>query len=188
MSSVRPWFLTFSGQQFFYDAPEEYDYTIQEIGHVLARVCRFAGHLEEHYSVAQHSALVAEEVSLVYPDSSRALLRAALLHDASEAFLLDIPRPMKRLPGFEAYRELEDRTQRAILRRFGLEDWHEHAAIKGADMRLLRAEKAAIRPQHPFFDVDDRVGAARVDVVKGLPVHTQRAMFLTAWRCFGGPP
>jgi hypothetical protein len=66
---------------------------IGEVAHSLSRICRFNGHTEATYSVAQHSLLVAQVVAETHPD----LAVVALLHDAHEAFLGDLSRPIKQL-------------------------------------------------------------------------------------------
>ncbi len=66
---------------------------IEDIAHALARICRFNGHLRYHYSVAEHSVNVAEELKL--RGASKELRLFGLLHDASEAYIADIPRPLK---------------------------------------------------------------------------------------------
>jgi 5'-deoxynucleotidase YfbR-like HD superfamily hydrolase len=63
--------------------------------------------------VAEHSVHVSE---LCLPEHAL----WGLLHDASEAYLIDLPRPLKQLSEFAAYREAERRLQRAVAARFGL--------------------------------------------------------------------
>lgn len=88
---------------------------IEEIAHALSNICRFGGRCSEFYSVAQHSVLVATIVAhtLGRPD----LELAGLMHDAAEAYLGDIPTPLKRhvdLCG-EPFGVVENRVLRAIL-------------------------------------------------------------------------
>jgi hypothetical protein len=108
--------------------PEQID--ILDIAHALANTCRFGGHTREFYSVAQHSIMVAE---LVPPE----LKLQALMHDAAEAYLTDIPTPIKkRLPG---YVELEDNLMKVIAARFGF-DWPMADEVKAADKAELEYE------------------------------------------------
>lgn len=190
----RPWFLTVTGRQFFYDDPEGYPFDIEEIAHSLSNICRFAGHLDSFYSVAEHSVLVARAVGqeawrvLKHPGDLTPLLRAAALHDGSEAFMLDLPRPLKRLPGLEGYCVLEDRVQLAIERRFGLEGHHGAKAIKRADTAVLAAEKLQLRPPHPFGERGDIVeGVEPADVTcRSLPPREAMQFFLECWHELGG--
>ena len=180
----REWFLTLTRRQFFYYDPESYPYDVGEIGHVLANLCRFGGHLDVAYSVAQHSVLVARTVEFLRGPNDRALLCAALLHDASEAFLLDIPRPLKRTAVMAPYRALEDRVQRAILHTFGLEAYHDHPAIKEADAMMLAAEKQVLRPPTNFASVEAPIRPSPV-AIHPLSADEARQLFDDAWRWWG---
>ncbi len=84
---------------------------IEDIAHALSRQCRFAGHLPDFYSVASHSINCASMLN--GPEAKL----AALLHDASEAYLVDIPRPIK--PHLTNYKMLEDRLMELIAEKFG---------------------------------------------------------------------
>lgn len=84
---------------------------IEDIAHALARICRFNGHLRYHYSVAEHSVNVAEELKL--RGASKELRLFGLLHDASEAYIADIPKPLK--DWMPEYLEIEKDLQRKII-------------------------------------------------------------------------
>lgn len=128
------WLQTYSGVQFWpLDAREE-EVRIRDIAHALAQQCRFSGHTRQFYSVAQHSV----EVSRHCPPE-RALW--GLLHDASEAYLLDLPTPLKHLPEMSAYRAAERRLQRVIYTSFGLHGTPP-ASVKRADLLMLATEAA----------------------------------------------
>lgn len=88
---------------------------IEDIAHALGNICRYGGHADHFYSVAQHSVLMARHV----PDHLRA---AALLHDAAEAYVGDMVRPLKH--GTEIGRlfaEIEDRLLTTIFRRYSVD-------------------------------------------------------------------
>lgn len=103
---------------------------IEDIAHGLSNVCRWAGQCKEFYSVAQHSVFVAKCVS-------QQNKLAALLHDASEAYLNDIPRPIKhRLPD---YKKLENYVQTEIAKKFGFE-YPFNEDVKQGDDYALRQE------------------------------------------------
>jgi len=104
---------------------------IEDIAHSLAHQCRFGGHLPQFYSVAQHSIMCAMHVS---SDADRF---AALMHDASEAYLLDMPSPIKaRLP---EYKSIEDNLMRVIAEKFGFE-YPLSEAVKQVDRSMLEYE------------------------------------------------
>jgi len=105
------WIQTYTGKQFWPIDPRAEDVCIEDIAHSLSMMCRYAGHCERFYSVAEHSVLlssyVADEFKL-----------AALLHDASEAYLVDVPRPVK--PHLAGYYDAEKRVMDAVCDKFGL--------------------------------------------------------------------
>src|ERR1017187_4953916 len=104
---------TFSGIRFWPLLPNPADIRIEDIAHALSNQCRFGGQAREFYSVAEHCVRVSQ---LCRPEDAL----WGLLHDASEAYLSDVPAPMKELPEFEAYRAAERSLQRVIAVRFGL--------------------------------------------------------------------
>lgn len=104
---------------------------IEDIAHALANTPRFGGHLKFQYSVAQHSILVAEMV----PEH---LQLQALLHDASEAYLGDMPSPFKELlPDFKFQ---EHRVTKAIAKKYGIEYPPFDPEVKAADNAMLHKE------------------------------------------------
>lgn len=104
---------------------------ITDICHGLAHQCRFGGHTTEFYSVAQHSVMA----SRMFNDWKSGL--DALLHDAAEAYLLDIPSPIKaHLPG---YRNMENRLMQIIAQVYNTR-WPLTDAVKKADKELLEYE------------------------------------------------
>jgi hypothetical protein len=103
---------------------------IEDIAHSLSHQCRFGGHLPQFYSVAQHCVNVA---SIVPPE----LRLAALLHDASEAYLLDMPSPIKRK--MPEYRAIEDKLMKVIAQKLNF-DYPVHDEIKLVDNKMLQFE------------------------------------------------
>lgn len=91
------------------------DIDIEDISHALSNLCRFGGHCLFHYSVATHS------VKCSYAEGSVEEKLAFLLHDASEAFMNDLVRPIKHREELKYYREQEDKIQEIIFKKFGLE-------------------------------------------------------------------
>lgn len=123
---------TYSGRKFWPLDPDPAAITLEDIAHALSNQCRFTGHSRSFYSVAEHSVRVAWEVP-------RTHARWGLLHDAAEAYLTDLSRPIKHLDAMEPYREAESRVMAAVCTRFGL-DPVEPPAVKAADNRLLATE------------------------------------------------
>jgi hypothetical protein len=125
------WIQTFTAVAFWPIDPNIEEINIYDIAHSLANQCRFTGHCKFHYSIAQHSIYCAEQCkrNKFY----------ALLHDASEAYLVDIPRPLKHLDEFKTYRLLEAQLQGIICDKFGL-DRAQPADVTIADNRMLATE------------------------------------------------
>jgi hypothetical protein len=152
--------------------PEDID--IGAIAHSLAMQCRWGGHVKRHYSVAQHCVHVAERMLLVTGDSERAI--RALLHDASEAFLGDIPRPIKYLTPMESFLALDESIQRQIYKHFHCAV-EEDALLNTIDNELLVLEARQLMPQP--FDLDARFPEPSFSCpLHPIPTSTARRLFL----------
>lgn len=139
--------VTYTGVEFDPLHPDPDWLDIRDIAHSLSNQCRFTGHTSEYLSVAQHSIHVSE----ILPYE---LKLWGLLHDASEAYMSDIARPLKYSPGLgEMYREVEENLMRCISERWELE-WPMPAEVHAADDALLRAEIRDLMPTHARFDHD----------------------------------
>jgi hypothetical protein len=109
------------------------DVSIHDIAHALALCNRFAGHTSQPISVAQHSVWV----SLMCDNGTDyEIPMAALLHDASEAYLGDITKWLKASPEMKAYRDVERRATRTILRAFNCESGLVED-VEEADKRMV---------------------------------------------------
>lgn len=132
VARIGDWMQTFTGRQMWPLDPQVRDLDIVDIAHALGMACRYAGHCLKFYSVAEHSVLMARW--LAEQGCSRDVLLQALLHDAPEAYLVDVPRPVK--PFLKGYAEFEDRLWTAICL------WQEIPTrmaeeVKAADNRIL---------------------------------------------------
>lgn len=122
---------TFSGRPFYPLNATEDDIEIVDIAHALGMVCRYAGHVRRFYSVAEHCVLLSHTV-----DPENALW--ALLHDAAEAYVGDMVRPLKhQMPEYQA---VEDRLIQAVATKFGLPG-ELPAQVKEHDTRIVLDEK-----------------------------------------------
>lgn len=106
---------TFTGKKFWPMDPRANEVCIRDIAHSLSLQCRYAGHCRRFLSVAEHSVLIARWVR-GQTDAQTALW--GLLHDASEAYLIDVPRPVK--PFLSGYKAAESKVMAAVCHRFGL--------------------------------------------------------------------
>lgn len=130
------WMQTFSGFQFWPLDPRANEIHIVDIAHALSMQCRYAGHCLRFYSVAEHSVHLARYVS---PKNAM----WALLHDASEAYLVDVPRPVK--PDLTNYKQIEAKVMAEVCKRFGLSP-EMPAEIHEADGAIIGDERANMAP------------------------------------------
>lgn len=136
---VGDWMQTISGRKYWPLDPRPSEVHIEDIAWALSHMCRFTGHVKRFYSVAEHSVLV----SLVVPP--RHALQA-LLHDATEAYLVDVARPVKK--GLSNYAEIELRNWVAVAERFSISAEMD-PSVKYADDAVLMAEKAVLLGPSP---------------------------------------
>lgn len=130
---VGRWFPTYSGWRFWPLDPRPGDFNIQDIARSLSRICRFNGHLDSHYSVAQHCVLMHDQA----PPSAQFL---ALMHDAPEAYYHDVATPIKRVLG-SAYSALELKGWDALCEQFQIDATAEdHVRLKELDQQFLHTE------------------------------------------------
>jgi hypothetical protein len=122
---------TYTGQYVNVVDPKPETIIIKDIAHSLSLQCRFGGHLKSKYSVAQHSI----DVCLGVKD--RKLKLQAIMHDASEAYLMDIPSPLKR--HLTQYRTIEKRMMFVIADKFGF-DYPLSQEVVDSDRRQLDIE------------------------------------------------
>jgi hypothetical protein len=137
------WILTHTGRKFDPMHPRAEDVDPLDIAHSLAHLCRFNGHVRQFYSVAEHSVRVAQLVS-------RENKLQALLHDAAEAYIGDITRPLKRaindLTG-GVLTVIERGIHHAICDRFGI-DHTIPDEVHHADLIMLATERRDLMPEH----------------------------------------
>ncbi|MFA6168376.1 MAG: hypothetical protein WC700_17265 [Gemmatimonadaceae bacterium] len=125
------WFQTHTGVQFWPMDPRADEVRIDDIARGLAMQCRFNGHVKEFYSIAEHSVRVSH---VVPPEHAL----WGLLHDAAEAYIGDMVRPLKtQMP---AFRECEAAIMAVICERFGM-TMPEPPEVKVADNVLLMTER-----------------------------------------------
>lgn len=160
------WMCTFSGVQYYPASPRAEDVRIVDIAHALSMLCRYTGHCSKFYSVAEHSVHVSH---VVPPD----LALLGLMHDATEAYVNDLSRPLKRsLPD---YRKIEALNWYAIAEKFNLAR-HLPREVHDADIAVLLTEQAALMPRLP---AEQGVSgeAARVHILAVSPPIAEK-MFL----------
>ena len=139
---------TFSGRKLNLSEPAADQIAVEDIASALSKICRFGAQAGHFYSVAQHAMLVSD---LVIRGGRPELALPALHHDSHEAYLGDIPTPVKRKLRLNDrtsdYKNLEGAIDIAIGLRFGygwINDRDELAAIKRADLQALLAEAGVL--------------------------------------------
>ena len=143
------WINTLSGKHLDFTNISPDSICIEDIAAALSNICRFTGHLQDFYSVAQHSVHVSY---LVPPEFAL----EALLHDAAEAYCNDISTPLKGL--IPEYRTIEDRIDAVIRSKFSLPPAMS-TPVKYADLIMLATERRD-------FDMDD---GTPWPVLEGIP-------------------
>lgn len=158
------WIQTYTGKPFWPLDPRPEDVELLDIAHSLSMQCRYAGHSIKFYSVAEHSVIVSK---LVSPQNAL----WGLLHDAAEAYVTDVPRPLKRfLIGFAA---IECGVMDAVCTRFGISR-QEPAEVKHIDHHICIDEKAAVMRAGPPWPGMKPTGA----YIRGLPPEQAKLEFL----------
>jgi hypothetical protein len=186
------WIQTYTGRKFYPLTPRAADVCLEDIAHALANTCRFSGHCRQFYSVAQHSLLVVRAVREfpgVTPDDANRIAPAALMHDAAEAYLVDMPRPIKHswfciqaIPGgarvCRDFKYMEHKIHAEICQRFAIPQAQDHdaAVIQVADNQLLATEARDLMapPPEPWAVLPPPL-ATRIDP---LPPAEAKAEFL----------
>lgn len=175
------WIQTFSGREFYPMDPRPEDIDIIDIAHQLAMTCRYGGAVKRFYSVAEHSVLLACYVERMKPERKDLALQA-LLHDAAEAYICDIPRPLKRSVQMAGYVEAEMAIEEAIEAAFNLpypgkgpDPW-----LHDIDTRIM-IDEASVLLNHVTNEWHHKLGEPLgVDVI-GLSPEKARGDFLV---CF----
>lgn len=165
---MSDWLQTYSGEAFDPFNPDLSKIHIGDIAHALALTCRYGGHVNRFYSVAEHSVII----SMFVPPAHA---KWGLLHDATEAYVGDLVLPIKhRMPEFQV---VEYRLQCAIMTRFGL-PCEEPPEVKAMDRRICVDEKRALMSREPmpwgFLEGVRPLGA----IIEALPPHAAEQEFL----------
>lgn len=170
LDNTTPWIQTATGKAFYPLDPRSTEIDIVDIAHALSHLCRYAGHTKQFYSVAQHSVLVARAL----PDH---LKLWGLLHDASEAYLVDIPAPIKPMIG--GYADIERNVMRVICEKFGLQQ-KIPAEVKRVDVAILADERNQLMTKPPMdWKLKEPPLGIQIDY---WPPEKARAEFMSEFR------
>lgn len=171
------WIQTYSGKRFDLLNPDARMVDILDIAHALSNLCRFNGHVTRFYSVAQHSVLVS---SLAGPEHAL----CGLLHDATEAYVGDMVRPLKQLiPNFRTF---EDRIWHAVAARFGLPSILPPIVKHADNVALVTERRDLLRPSGHRWDIALEAVPPAPDRIVPMPPAAARAAFIDRFARLGG--
>jgi 5'-deoxynucleotidase YfbR-like HD superfamily hydrolase len=167
-----PYLQTVSGRWVNPFDPDPSQLDAGDIARALANQCRFGGHSRVFYSVAQHAVIVSELVEQRGGDVEDVF--AALMHDATEAYLGDMPHPLKhRSPLGAAFKQAEDHLERALRERFRIRA--DVPEIKRADRALLATERRAFSAEDWHWPELDGVEPLDVELTAWSPDEAAEA-------------
>lgn len=165
------WIQTYTGIQFDLVHPTPEMVVIEDIAHALANLCRFTGHSNQFYSVAQHSWLCS---FMAPPDYAL----EALLHDAHEAYTGDLNRPLKAL--CPAYKDIQANIDTVIREKFGLPSTCSRV-VRDIDHKMLYTEK------RDLFDCKLSWSSSALPYemkIVPLDVNSAQIMFEESYKCY----
>lgn len=145
---------TYSGERFYYRNPQQLQVKLEDIAHGLAMNPRFGGQCQKFYSVALHSVLVSKE--LENQGYSKKIQFYGLLHDAPEAYMGDVPAPLKK--ELENVKQIEENIMNVIWNALDIqhptgEEWRK---VKQADKILLYHEASELVSRDNWAEKVDR--------------------------------
>lgn len=174
---IKSTIKVYAGHYFDLQRPNPDDVDIETIAHVLSRICRYGGHCPQFYSVAEHCLQCARLATL--DGLSVDAVRAVMLHDAAEAYIGDMVKPLKVM--IPQYQEIESLVELAIDRKFNCKFDHYSETIKKYDRAMLKAEKTAMWPDDAeHWAGFETIPLVRVQLRYWTP-HEANDEFLKAW-------
>ena len=163
------WIQTYTGRAFNALNPDPKTVDIFDIAHGLALACRWTGHVRFHYSVGQHSVLVSQ---IVPPRDAL----WGLLHDASEAYLTDMARPIKvKMP---QYYDIEKKLMAAVCEHFCLPREMPDTVRWADDVLLCSEARDLLPPCERPWSVASQMPTERVARIRPWPIWYTEYRFL----------
>ncbi len=133
---------TYTGKEFWFPYPTIDMFSVLDEAHALSNLCRFGGHVSQFYGVGNHCVLASK-----YINSNDPYIQfEALHHEIEEAYMIDLPTPIKYLPDMIMYRTIAKEIKR-VGRQFHQLNPVESPLVKEVDLRLLFTEKRDLMPK-----------------------------------------
>lgn len=171
---------TYTGLPFDFREPVLDNINMIDIAHALSNQCRYSGHTRYHFSTAQHCCLLAEFVA----DRGGSAIECfqILIHDAAEAYLVDIPRPVKQF--MPEYRVWDKRVNDAVRARYGLSKLAMPSYQDDIDSRIIVDERAALMDDQRKNDWGHKMAPLGVKIESWTPIQAERT-FLMQYAAYG---
>jgi hypothetical protein len=131
--------LTYTGRFIDPCDPDPNSINIVDIAHALGNSCRYGGHCPRFYSVAEHSVFVKNLMVKANKDFMARF--AGLMHDAEEAYLMDLPTPIKR--NFPSFVEAGVNLRRVIFEKFNI-PWELYDEVGDFDKEAYAQERTRL--------------------------------------------
>ena len=157
-----------SGEFYSYTKPKSNKFTIEDVALSLSNLCRYSGQVSKFYSIAQHAYLVSYAVDQEYALDG-------LCHDNVEAFMVDVPTPLKTL--LPEYKMLEAQHEAEMFRRLKLE-YPMNPAVHKADFAVFCAEVRDMKPKHTHWDRFNTADVGHIPHIIPWTSEKSRKMFL----------
>lgn len=164
---------TYTGMDIDVVNPDPTRIIIEDIAHALSNICRYGGHSSYFYSVGQHSIIVSREIERLGYGPGIQLY--GLLHDASEAYICDIPRPTKK--NIIGYLEMETNMQNTIYKALDIEkpDTNITNIVTIVDYEVLQYEARRLMKKHSWA----KDNCIKIDAdIKYMPMKEVKKEFL----------
>lgn len=167
------WIQDYNGNQFDLVNPTVDTLDFEVTAHCLSRIPRFNGHTVQKWPAAAHVCCVSG--LLILEGQNLETVLYGLHHDDSEAYMCDIPSPLKYMPGMEKYRETEHKYQDVVIEKLGISKGYINFTwVKICDLISLIAEAETLMSRKPIYDWTSHVR----DEVYSLGLPSERTNHL----------
>lgn len=170
------WIRVYSGGKYYPLDPRPEEIFIEDIAHSISLLCRYNGHIDRFMSVAEHCWILSYQVPQEYA-------LEALLHDASEAYMSDIPRPLKYAEELKLFREIENINTETINEKFGIHNTLETGyptsfVVDSFDKRIVSDEKKLLFTKNFKEPLIEGLEPLGLEYIRGYNPRTMEKLYL----------